>query len=102
MNPSPQPQIRRGKPDDMPTVLALLAAAGLPTADLAGIPRLQMWVIERKDAVLGVIAMERFGTQGLLRSLAVAPEYRKCGFGHELVARLEHDAQAMVSSSSLY
>jgi len=53
-----------------------------------------MWVLEARDSLLGVIALERFGTDALLRSLAVAPEYRKRGLGHELVARLEQDAQA--------
>ena len=42
----------------------------------------------------GVIGLERFGAGGLLRSLAVAPEYRRRGLGQELVAQLERDAQA--------
>jgi protein-tyrosine-phosphatase/N-acetylglutamate synthase-like GNAT family acetyltransferase len=78
----------------VPAVLALLQDAGLPTADLKSAQGLQMWVLEAKDSVLGVIALERFGSEALLRSLAVAPECRKRGFGHELVARLEQDAQA--------
>ena len=79
----------------MPAVLALLQGARLPTADLLkGAQGLKMWVLEARDSVLGTIALQRFGADGLLRSLAVAPEYRKCGFGRELVARLERDAQA--------
>jgi len=35
-----------------------------------------------------------FGSEALLRSLAVAPECRRRGIGHQLVARLEHDAYA--------
>jgi amino-acid N-acetyltransferase len=90
----PSLDIRRGESADLPSVLALLEAAGLPTADLTSVLGLQMWVLEAKDSVLGVIALERFGSDGLLRSLAIAPEYRKRGFGHKLVARLEHEAQA--------
>jgi amino-acid N-acetyltransferase len=85
---------RRGQSTDMPAVLALLQSAGLPTADLKGSHKLKVWVLEGSDSVLGVIALERFGADGLLRSLAVAPDYQKCGFGRELVARLERDAQA--------
>jgi amino-acid N-acetyltransferase len=94
MVPLLEPSIRRGEAADLPAVLALLEAAGLPTADLTSVLGPQMWVLEAKDSVLGVIALERFGSDGLLRSLAVAPECRKRGFGHKLVARLEHEAQA--------
>jgi amino-acid N-acetyltransferase len=87
--------IRRGLSTDMPALLVLLQGAGLPTADLKSSQRLKMWVLEARDSVLGTIALEPFGTNGLLRSLAVAPEYRKWGFGRELVARLERDAQAI-------
>jgi N-acetylglutamate synthase-like GNAT family acetyltransferase len=94
MMASPQPSIRRGESADLPAVLTLLEGAGLPTADLTSFPGLQMWVLQAKDSLLGVIALEPFGTVALLRSLAVAPEYRRRGFGHKLVARLEQDAQA--------
>jgi amino-acid N-acetyltransferase len=91
---SPSPDIRRGRSADLPPVLALLESAGLPTADLKSIPRLQMWVLEAKESVAGVIALEHHGSEGLLRSLAIAPEYRKRGFGIALVRRLEDDARA--------
>ena len=77
----------------MPAVVALLKRAGLPVADLTSIAGLQLWVLEGTDGVVGAIAMERCGSQALLRSLAVAPEYRNCGFGRELVARLEEAAR---------
>jgi amino-acid N-acetyltransferase len=89
-----QPCIRRAGSTDLPAVLALLEGAGLPTADLTSVQRLQMWVLEARASLQGVIALECFGTEALLRSLTVAPEYRKRGFGRELVVRLEHDAQA--------
>lgn len=87
------PDIRRGSAADLPAVAALLQSAGLTTADL-GVSRLQLWLAEAGNALVGVIALERFGSEGLLRSLAVAPEYRKLGFGRRLVARLEEDARA--------
>ena len=91
---SPLPDIRKGGPADLPAVLALLEGARLPTADLTGINGLVVWVLEEKGAVVGSIALERFSSEGLLRSLAVAPEYRRRGFGRELVGRLEESARA--------
>ncbi|HEV7445534.1 MAG TPA: arsenic resistance N-acetyltransferase ArsN2 [Steroidobacteraceae bacterium] len=78
----------------MPAVLALLQAARLPTADLTSAENLKLWVLEASDSPLGVVALERFGTDALLRSLAITSEYRKRGFGRQLVTRLEQDAKA--------
>jgi amino-acid N-acetyltransferase len=55
---------------------------------------LQIWVLEAQGVLAGVIGLERFGAGGLLRSLAVAPEYQRRGLGHDLVGQLEHDARA--------
>lgn len=52
-----------------------------------------MWVLEAGGALVGVIALERFGTDGLLRSLAVAPEFRNRGLRRDLVTRLEKYAR---------
>jgi amino-acid N-acetyltransferase len=87
------PGIRYGDSNDMPAVLALLQSAGLPTSDLARAQQLRLWVL-KSDSLRGVIGLERFGTEALLRSLAVAPECRKRGVGHQLVARLESDAKS--------
>jgi amino-acid N-acetyltransferase len=93
-SPSLHLSIRRGQSSDMPALLALLQAALLPTADLTSAENLKMWVLEASDSPLGVIALERFGTDALLRSLAITSEYRKRGFGRQLVTRLEQDAKA--------
>ena len=87
-------RIRRGHLADLSAVSQLLEGAGLPTADLKSAHELQTWVLEAKNSIVGVIGLERFGSEALLRSLAVAPEYRKHGLGQELVGRLEQDAQA--------
>ena len=91
---SPLPSIRRGRATDLPAVLALLESARLPTADIASVDELPMWVLKEWGAIVGVIALQRFGAEALLRSLAVTPEYRKRGFGAQLVARLEERARA--------
>lgn len=94
MIPSLKSGIRRGDSADLPAVVELLKGAGLPTADLTSALRLQMWVLDIRDSPQGVVALERFGSEGLLRSLAIARRYRQRGFGRELVLQLEHDAQA--------
>lgn len=85
--------IRRGHAADCPAVVKLLAGVGLPTKDLPAARDLRFWVADG-DMLIGVIGLERFGAEGLLRSLAVAPEHRQRGLGHELVERLERDAEA--------
>jgi amino-acid N-acetyltransferase len=77
----------------MPAVIALLASAGLPTADLSSALQLTVWIL-KSDSLKGAIGLERFGPTGLMRSLVVAPSYRCRGLGRELVAWLEHDARA--------
>ena len=69
----------------------LLAAAGLPLAgwDAAQVVR---WGVREGGALLGVIALERHGTHGLLRSLAVAPTARGRGLAHALVAHALREA----------
>jgi amino-acid N-acetyltransferase len=89
-----QPSIRRGRAPDLAAVLALLHDGRLPTEDLTSAPGLQLWVLESEGRLLGVIGLERFGTGALLRSLAVASGHQRHGFGHELVTRLEQDAQS--------
>src|SRR5579872_6828134 len=88
------PVVRRGSSADMGAVLALLESAGLPTQDLAHIPGLRMWVAAAEDSIGGVIALQPFGTEGLLRSLAVSPARRKSGVATTLVRQLEEDARA--------
>jgi amino-acid N-acetyltransferase len=56
-------------------------------------PDLQLWVFEEDETVFGLIGMERFGACALLRSLVVGSGYRRRGFGHTLVTRLEREAQ---------
>lgn len=73
---------------------ALLVAAGLPLAgwDAAGVHR---WGVREDGRLLGVIALERHGAHGLLRSLAVAPEARGRGLAHALVAHALREARTL-------
>jgi amino-acid N-acetyltransferase len=80
--------------DDRAAVERLLAAAGLPTADLDTARDLRLRVVRENGRVVGAIGLERFGAVGLLRSLVVAPELRGRGLGGTLVDAAEQDARA--------
>jgi amino-acid N-acetyltransferase len=90
---SPLPNIRRARASDLAAVLALLEGARLPTADIESVATPQIWVLEEHGRVVGAVALERFGAEALLRSLVIAPDYRKRGFGRELVAQVEQSAR---------
>jgi amino-acid N-acetyltransferase len=89
-----KPRIRDSQPSDLAAVQYLLQRAGLPTADLTCAPDLQISMLEAEGRVVGLIGLERFGAGRLLRSLAVTPECRSRGLGHELVAHLERNGHA--------
>ena len=78
---------------DLGAIRALLAECRLPTSDLEkSRPR---FIVAREDAeIVGVGALELFGSTGLLRSVAVRARLRGMGLGKALVERLERDARA--------
>ena len=77
---------------DWPAIGALLAAAGLPSLDLAA--RAEHFRVARAGAsLLGAIGVEIYGTHGLLRSLVVAPHARGQGVGEALVGAIESHAR---------
>src|SRR5579871_3462203 len=76
--------IRAATQDDWPHIAALLAGAGLPLAGAE--EHLGRFIVARRgDALLGCAALERYGRDGLLRSVAVAMEARGQGLGQALV-----------------
>jgi len=77
---------------DLPAIVDLLEASGLPTADLQAGSAPQFWVARHGGRVIGVIGLERFGKVGLLRSLAVSSEHRRTGLGIALTHTLESHA----------
>jgi amino-acid N-acetyltransferase len=90
---NPAPELRRGDWRDIGQMTPLLKASGLPTDDLESISQLDVWLLEAEGRAVGTIALERYGTEGLLRSLAIAPEYRNRGLARRLVSKLENDAR---------
>jgi protein-tyrosine-phosphatase/N-acetylglutamate synthase-like GNAT family acetyltransferase len=74
-----------------PEVRALLEANGLPVLDLDR-ARLPDFIVARDGGQLvGCVAVERLGTEGLIRSLAVSEGRRGQGIG----ARLVEEAEAL-------
>lgn len=71
---------------DFDEVVELIAATGLPIAGVIDqFPA--AYVVARQDGrVVGVAGLERFGAAGVLRSVAVAADYRGNGLGVALTA----------------
>jgi N-acetylglutamate synthase-like GNAT family acetyltransferase len=72
---------------DEEAIAALLRSCGLPHEDIA--PHLGHFTVARDGGILvGVIGLEVHGTDGLLRSLAVAGDRRGQGIARRLYASL--------------
>ena len=69
---------------DLWAVLALLDAAGLPTADV-GLHFGDFFVIRDAHRLIGAVGVETYGDSALLRSLVVQPEWRGRGLGRRLL-----------------
>jgi amino-acid N-acetyltransferase len=73
--------------EDHLAVATLLRGLELPTDGVSEwLDR--FWVAEHRSQVVGVAGMERYGDSGLLRSVAVAREWRGTGLGRTLVERV--------------
>jgi len=85
--------LRRAVQADRERVAVLLRELELPTDGVAEWLD-QFWIGEHEGAVVGVAGMERYGAAGLLRSVAVAPEWRGSGIGRALVDRVLEEGRA--------
>jgi amino-acid N-acetyltransferase len=87
-----QIQIRDARPEDWAEVTALLTEVGLVPLDDTAQFGPQYAVAEGPDgSVIGVAGYERYGTNILLRSVAVSEPHRRAGLGARLTAdRLSH------------
>jgi len=73
---------------DLPTIRELLVDAGLPVDGLFEVPT-SLFVARDGDLVVGAVALERHGDDGLLRSLVVDPSQRGKGIGSGLAGAAE-------------
>ncbi|AXF22762.1 GNAT family N-acetyltransferase [Burkholderia pyrrocinia] len=87
--------IRRAHSADYSIIRTLLESEDLPNEDVTieGIPH--FYVASLVDgSLMGCVAIEQYGTDALLRSLAVADGARRNGLGRTLVAAAEQAAIA--------
>jgi amino-acid N-acetyltransferase len=85
--------LRRARHEDHEAVATLLRQLELPTDGMAEWLE-HFWVAEHQGQVVGVAGMERYGDSGLLRSVAVAAEWRGSGIGRTLVDRVLEEGRA--------
>jgi amino-acid N-acetyltransferase len=98
--PTLHPQVRAATPDDLPAVERLVTRSGLPLDGLReAFPTFV--VAEAGDDIVGVAGLEVCCNNALLRSVAVADEWRSHGVGRALVSRVIGDAEAR-GISALY
>lgn len=74
---------------ELSAVLRLLKSADLPTSDLTDAHMRHFFYVGSSTAPIGLVGVELHGSDALLRSLVVTPEYRARGVGTRLVERVE-------------
>lgn len=85
--------LRPARPDDAAAIERLLVASSLPTAGVA--ESLDGFIVaESSGEIVGVAGLEDGGDSALLRSVAVAPEWRSRGLGRALVTRAIANAES--------
>lgn len=85
--------IRPAAADDLSSIQDLLAANDLP---LDGVHEAlcSFLVAESEGRIIGVVGMEQCGAYGLLRSTAVAADWRSRGVARQLVERIIAEAES--------
>lgn len=84
--------ISAATPADLPALVALLASAGLPTADLRADHLAHFLLFRRRDTLVGAVGIDVAGRVGLLRSLVVAEPTRGAGIATMLLDAAERSA----------
>jgi amino-acid N-acetyltransferase len=78
---------------DLPQVMALLENSGLPTEGLASHWQ-NLILAQCEREIAGCAAIEIYGREGLLRSVAVAQAFRGSGIGEKLTRTVLRAAEA--------
>ncbi|MDR6419961.1 amino-acid N-acetyltransferase [Paraburkholderia phenoliruptrix] len=83
-------KIRPARPEDRDAINVLLTEHGLPASDITH-EMLRDFVVAEGEGgfVVGSVGLERYDSNALLRSLAVAPTVRNAGMGSQLLAHAE-------------
>lgn len=67
----------------------VVRSCGLAVDDISNLSEAQFFGISEGGSLIAVVGLERHGVYGLLRSLAVLPDYRNTGLGDKLVFHVE-------------
>ncbi len=81
--------IRKAQSKDREGIEELLNSCDLPSEDLTVNHLQHFHLIEHKGQIRAVAGLEIYGSDGLLRSLAVDEQHRKKGWGKKLTERTE-------------
>ena len=96
----PALELRPARREELVAIAGLLTATGLPVEDLDA-AMLDAFVVATKGRdLVGVAGLEVYGSNALLRSLAVAAQHRSWGLGARLVDAIEAEARAFESTAS--
>jgi amino-acid N-acetyltransferase len=87
--------VRGAQADDLGAICALLARCGLPVDDLTAALLGDFVVAVDGGRIVGTAAVQRFGIVGLLRSVAVEPDWRGHGVAAALVESAEERARSL-------
>ncbi len=89
--PGPNYIIRPAQPNDQTNIHALLSGFELP---LDGLRETKLWVLRSSNGeVTGVAGLEVYGSQGLLRSVAVVKSLHNQGYGTLLAKHVIGEAK---------
>lgn len=94
------PLMIRGRPPRS-TAVALLQAQGLPVSDITDEHLEHFFFVGSEGSPTGLVGLELYGTDALLRSLVVAENARSKGLGSTLIDHAEQYA-ASKSVRSIY
>jgi amino-acid N-acetyltransferase len=84
-------EVRRARPEDLPSALALLGACGLTPSGVADHFH-NFWVACDRGRVVATAGLEVYGQVALLRSVATQPAFRGQGLARRLCAQALSEA----------
>ncbi len=84
---------RKAEESDIQSIRELICSCGLPSSDVDGKSQ-KIFVAESKGKIVAVGGIEKLGGIALIRSIAVAPEYRKNGIASNIYQLLEEYARS--------
>ena len=89
----PEHELRPAKPAQFDAIAGLLSAAELPVEDL-NVTMLDAFIVATEgDVCVGVVGLEIYESNALLRSLVVEQQHRSRGLGARLVDAIETEVQ---------